>query len=93
MLYDRLVCGVNDPQIQKWLLAEDKLIFKEALDISLALKAAIKTLNNFKQQHQPLLATQFQYTKCGKERYFHQALSATAVESPTTRHWNVVTKT
>ena len=42
MLRDRLVCGVNDPQIQKRLLAEDKLTFKKALEISLALEAATK---------------------------------------------------
>ena len=27
MLHDRLVCSINDPQIQKRLLAEDKLTF------------------------------------------------------------------
>ena len=42
MLRDRLVCDVNDPQIQKRLLAEDRLTFKKALDISLALEAATK---------------------------------------------------
>ena len=52
MLRDRLVCGVNDPQFQKRLLAEDKLTFKKALDISLALETAtIKTPSNFRQQH------------------------------------------
>ena len=33
MLHDRLVCGINDVQIQKRLLAEDKSTFKKALDI------------------------------------------------------------
>ena len=42
MLRDKLVCGINDVQIQKRLLAEDKLTFKKALDISLALEAATK---------------------------------------------------
>ena len=42
MLHDRLVCGVNKPQIQKRLLAEDRLTFKKALEISLALEAAMK---------------------------------------------------
>ena len=53
MLPDRFVCGINDVQIQKRLLAEDvqiqkrllaedKLIFKKALDISLALEAVTK---------------------------------------------------
>ena len=53
MLRDRLVCGVNEPQIQKRLLAEDRLTFKKALEISLALEAATK-------RYQP---AQFQYTK------------------------------
>ena len=42
MLRDRLICGVNDPQIQKRLLAEDGLTFNKALEISLALEAATK---------------------------------------------------
>ena len=42
MLCDRLVCGIIDPQIQKRLLVEDKLTSKKALEISLALEAAIK---------------------------------------------------
>ena len=42
MLRDRLVCGVNELQIQKCLLAEDRLTFKKALEISLTLEAATK---------------------------------------------------
>ena len=42
MLHNRLVCGINNVQIQKRLLAEDKLTFKKALEISLALEAATK---------------------------------------------------
>ena len=42
MLRDRLVCGVNEPQIQRRLLAEEGLNFKKALEISLALEAATK---------------------------------------------------
>lgn len=40
MLRDRLVCGVNDPQIQKRLLSEERLTFKKAMEISLSLEAA-----------------------------------------------------
>ena len=43
MLLNRLVCSVNDPQIQKWLLTEDKLIFEKAIDISLALEGVTAT--------------------------------------------------
>ena len=42
MLCNRLVCGINDPQLQKRWLAEDRLTFKKALDISLALEAATR---------------------------------------------------
>jgi len=42
MLRDRLVCGINDPQIQKRLLSEPKLTFQKALDLSLAFEAATK---------------------------------------------------
>ena len=42
MLCGRLVRGVNDYQIQKRLLEEDKLTFKKALEISLALETATK---------------------------------------------------
>ena len=42
MLCNRLVCGVNKPQIQKRLLAEYRLTFKKAIEVSLALEAATK---------------------------------------------------
>ena len=34
MLQDRLVCGVNDEQLQRRLLAEPKLTFKKAIELS-----------------------------------------------------------
>ena len=40
MLRDRLVCGINDAQIQRRLLSEDKLTFKNAMEIALAMEAA-----------------------------------------------------
>ena len=42
MLRDRLVCGINEPQVQKRLLAEDKLTFKKAFEVALAFEAATK---------------------------------------------------
>ena len=39
MLCDRLVCGVNEPQM---FTAEDKLTFKKPKEISLAFEAAMK---------------------------------------------------
>ena len=46
MLRDRLVCGIEDPSIQKRLLAERKLDFQKALDIALAMESANRDLKN-----------------------------------------------
>ena len=40
MLRDRLVCGVNDPQIQKRLLAETELTLKKAFELAQAIEMA-----------------------------------------------------
>ena len=42
MLHDRLVCGVNDMQIQKRLLAETELTFKKTFIIAQAIEMAEK---------------------------------------------------
>lgn len=42
MLRDRLVCGVRDIRVQRWLLAEAKWTLKRALDLALATEAAYK---------------------------------------------------
>ena len=42
MLRDRLVCGINDSAIQRRLLAEDKLSFTKAMEISQGMEAATK---------------------------------------------------
>ena len=39
MLRDRLVCGIDNSQIQQWLLAEPNLMHK-AVEISLAMESA-----------------------------------------------------
>ena len=49
MLYDRLVCGIQDPRIQWRLLAEAKLEFKQAFELAQAMESAnrdVKTLIN-----------------------------------------------
>ena len=38
MLRDRLVCGVRDIRVQRWLLAEPKLTLKRVLDLALAIE-------------------------------------------------------
>ena len=42
MLRDRLVCGINDSAIQRRLLAENKLSFTKAMEISQGMEAATK---------------------------------------------------
>ena len=41
-LRDRLVCGLNNQQIQKRLLAESKLKFSKAVDIAVAMETATR---------------------------------------------------
>ena len=52
MIRDRLVCGINDDQIQRRLLAEPKLTLKRAVEIAIAMELAVKNvvdLQNTKQ--------------------------------------------
>ena len=42
MLRDRIVCGINDMQTQKRLLAEKNLTFAKAREIALALESAVQ---------------------------------------------------
>ena len=42
MIRDRLVCGVNDERIQRRLLAESRLAFKKALQLTTAMDTADK---------------------------------------------------
>ena len=48
MLRDRLVCGINDSAIQRRLLAEPKLTFKKALDLSRGLETAARNVEELK---------------------------------------------
>ena len=49
MLRDRLVCGVRDIRIQRWLLAEAKLTLKRALDLALGTEAAYKNASEIQK--------------------------------------------
>ena len=44
MLRDRLVCGINNEQIQRKLLSEPELTYKKVLELAQGLKAATKNL-------------------------------------------------
>ena len=51
MLWDRLVCGVNDDEIQRQLLAvtDTKLDFKKALELVMSNKAANKNAHELQK--------------------------------------------
>ena len=52
MLRDRLVCGINEPTLQRRLLAQDKLTFKTALEVSQAWESVGHHVQDL-QQSQP----------------------------------------
>ena len=58
LLRDRLVCGINNPGIQRRLLSEDNLDFKKAYDLALAMEAAAKNSRTLQQaSNSPSLET------------------------------------
>ena len=61
MLRDRLVCGINEPTLQRHLLAQDKLMFKTALKVSQAWESAGHHVQDLQQSqlsgHSQLAAT------------------------------------
>ena len=50
MLRDRLVCGINDEQIQRRLLAESTLDFKKAMKIATSMEIAVKNAKDLTHQ-------------------------------------------
>ena len=42
MLRDRLVCGINNEQIQRMLLAESSFDFKKAMKLAISMEIALK---------------------------------------------------
>ena len=49
MLRDRLVCGIRDDAIQKWLLAEHDLNFAKAAQLTLSMETAAKNVKELQQ--------------------------------------------
>ena len=47
MLRDRLVCGINDEQIQRRLLTESSLDFKKAMKLATSMETAVKNARDF----------------------------------------------
>ena len=54
MQRDQLVCGINDTAIQKYLLSETKLSFRQVLDIAQGLETAACNVKELKPQRGPL---------------------------------------
>ena len=44
MLRDRIVCGINDPIIQRRLLSEKALTFKSAMELAQGMESAAKNV-------------------------------------------------
>ena len=51
MLQDRIVCGINNSKIQKRLLAESKLTYQQALDLTQGLETAAKNVKELRPPH------------------------------------------
>ena len=49
MLCDRLICGIQDPRIQRRLLAEAKLEFKQAFKLAQAMESANRNAKTLKK--------------------------------------------
>ncbi len=63
MLRDRLVCGVNDPSMQRHLLSEMKLDFKRALELAQAMESADKNAHDLQTMFPVAAATLHQLDK------------------------------
>ena len=53
MLRDRLVCGVEEPKIQRRLLAEPDLSFDKAFELALASESADKNAKDLQPTASP----------------------------------------
>lgn len=67
MVRDRLVCGINEPRIQRLLLQEpDTLKYEDACKIALALETADRNAKDLQQSQSPangIQAQQIQYSR------------------------------
>ena len=48
MIRDRLVCGINDSSLQKWLLAEPVLTYKRAVELALSSETATQSVKELR---------------------------------------------
>ena len=77
MLRDRLVCGINDAQIQRRLLAEKSLTYAKAQEIALALESAVQGTKDIQRSlpNDPVHTVSQQHTssvkcfRCGRANH------------------------
>ena len=55
MLRDRLVCGIENSHIQRWLLAEPNLTLDKAVEISLAMESADRNAKDLQKTQLPVV--------------------------------------
>ena len=61
MLHDRLVCGIRQLSIQRWLLAEPTLTLKCGLELVLAMESAERDTEIFREQRLVPLRDKFRF--------------------------------
>lgn len=55
MLRDRIVCGVNDDTIQRHLLSERDITFKQAMDLSQGMELAASNVSDIQSMNSALI--------------------------------------
>ena len=71
MLRDRLVCGVNNEQLQRRLLSEPQLTFKKALEISQTFEAATRDAKDLQDGPRSMAPVQNITRKSGQSLCYH----------------------
>ena len=70
MLKDRLVCGINNEQLQRRLLSESQLTFKKALQISQTFETEVRDTKDWQEGPRPMapfqrMPGQYECYHCG----------------------------
>ena len=69
MVRDRLVCGINDPHIQRRLLQESDLTYKRAFEIAQAMEVASRDIHDLQKQSIPTPTVQHLQERRHTKRY------------------------
>ena len=62
LLRDRIVCGINDDQVQRRLLSEKALTFEKALELAVSLETARKFVSELQETAMPQAYIELQIT-------------------------------